>query len=120
MLGTIRGDIGDDVLTATGENTRWMKIHVDEGSKESRQLGVQVKLAYDASKGVKLRAVLVPDSGKACAELSNVTSTSTSTSWGDTTGTEDARDFYVVVVNDSYNPAVVGTCLPWSVEITRK
>lgn len=122
ILGTIRGDVGDDVLKVTGDNTRWMKIHVDEGSKESHQLGVRVKLAYDTTKGVKLRAILVEANGKSCTDLANVarTSTSTSVSWGDNAGSEDARDFYAVVVNDSYNPAVAGTCAPWTLEITRK
>ncbi len=105
-LGTIRGDIGTDSLTGVGNNTRWFKLHVDEGTKDDAAMRVTAHLAYLNSAGATYRATLHTSCTDATGE--------NPMKWTDVAAQEDARDVYVRVERVSG-----ATCTSWKLTLSR-
>ena len=116
-LGTIRGDVGTEVLVASGQGAAYFTVHVDEGSKESLQMRIQADLQYDQTKEVGATPLsLFSKPGVACSGnvLLRSGKTTASTFWADTTANEDARDIIIRVL-----PIGAGACTPWTLRVHR-
>ena len=108
VIGTVRGDIGTDEVSLTAAGFGWVRVHVDEGSKDDTPLKVQVEVTPSLP-------VSIVTATASCTNTKGVAAGTgkASTTWADKEGVEDARDFLIYV-----EPAKEA-CASWSMKIHR-
>jgi len=104
----LRGDIGSDMVTHSGNGSQFVWLHVDEGSKESTAVRIEAELE---PKGIGGKIVLRDFGGKNCSATPLAEGTeSAAHSWPDMADHEDALDILV---------EVTAPCVDWTLTIHR-
>lgn len=127
MLGTISGDTGAGVLTATGYQSAWFRVRVSEDDDDllGIYMSVTSKLTFPATVGFETYVYLNPNSDVA-AECTITTGTratvgnvqTVEAQWGETgafsNGSSDDRNVTIEVRPVGTNCAASA---PWSLEV---
>ncbi len=117
---TIRGDDGNDVVSTTGKGFGWVRVHVEESTKFSAPLGLNVKMSgqngiwFYSAVGIGFGTAscgdFAPTPFTVKADHDDVSMTA-AVSWPDKSAADDSLDFLIRVD--------VGLCADWTLTIHR-
>ena len=116
-LGSVSGDTGDEMLSATGSRAAWYRVRVieNDATLTGRPVRVLAKLALPASAELDVRIYVnvTTDVLECTTPIATAVSTGNlrvaRASWGETTipnGADDSRDVEIEI------RPITGTCLP--------
>lgn len=125
-LGTISGDTGADVKTASGTGSQWFTIRVNENDSSISPMTLRAKAELISPPGTNFNVFIYLAGGSSGQECSAVKASSTNASgpdsataeWGETgifsNGSDDSR---TVTIEVRWVSGVCSTATPWALTV---